>query len=31
MLHLAIVEVDEAGTAADWGEHVTDAEYAGAP
>jgi quercetin dioxygenase-like cupin family protein len=31
MLHLAIVEVDEAGTAADWGAHVTDEEYEGAP
>jgi quercetin dioxygenase-like cupin family protein len=30
MLHLAIVEVDEAGTAADWGAHVTDEEYTGA-
>jgi quercetin dioxygenase-like cupin family protein len=28
MLHVAIVEVDDAGTAADWGEHVTDEEYA---
>jgi quercetin dioxygenase-like cupin family protein len=27
MLHVAIVEVDDAGTAADWGEHVTDEEY----
>ena len=31
MLHLAIIEVDEAGTAADWGTHVTDEEYEGAP
>jgi quercetin dioxygenase-like cupin family protein len=31
MLHLALVEVDEAGKAADWGPHVTDEEYAAAP
>jgi len=31
MTHVAIVEVDEAGNAADWGEHVTDEEYAAAP
>ena len=30
MVHVAIQEVDEAGNPADWGEHVTDAEY-GAP
>jgi quercetin dioxygenase-like cupin family protein len=27
MVHVAIQEVDEAGNPADWGEHVTDAEY----
>jgi quercetin dioxygenase-like cupin family protein len=27
MTHLAIVQVDEAGTSADWGNHVTDEEY----
>jgi quercetin dioxygenase-like cupin family protein len=27
MVHIAIQEVDEAGNPADWGEHVTDAEY----
>jgi quercetin dioxygenase-like cupin family protein len=31
MTHLAIVEVDEAGNVADWGEHVTDEEYGAAP
>jgi quercetin dioxygenase-like cupin family protein len=29
MLHLAIVQVDEAGQAADWLDHVTGEEYAG--
>ena len=29
MTHLAMLEVDEAGNAASWGEHVTDEEYAG--
>lgn len=29
MVHLAIQEVDESGNPADWGEHVTDAEYGG--
>jgi len=31
MIHVAMLEVDEAGNAAVWGEHVTDAEYAAAP
>ena len=31
MLHLAIVQVDDEGNAASWGEHVTDEEYAAAP
>jgi quercetin dioxygenase-like cupin family protein len=31
MTHLALVHVDEAGTTATWGDHVTDGEYAAAP
>jgi quercetin dioxygenase-like cupin family protein len=31
MTHIAMVEVDEAGNAAAWGDHVTDEEYAAAP
>jgi hypothetical protein len=31
MTHLAIVEVDEDGNTATWGDHVTDEEYAQAP
>jgi quercetin dioxygenase-like cupin family protein len=31
MIHLAIVDVDDEGKAAVWGEHVTDEEYAAAP
>src|SRR5215213_7799298 len=31
MLHLAIVQVDDEGNAASWGDHVTDEEYAAAP
>jgi quercetin dioxygenase-like cupin family protein len=31
MTHLALVEVDDAGNVATWGEHVTDEEYGGAP
>jgi quercetin dioxygenase-like cupin family protein len=31
MVHIAIVEVDDEGNVADWGEHVTDEEYAAAP
>ena len=27
MLHIAIVQVDDEGNAANWGEHVTDDEY----
>ncbi len=27
MTHLAMVEVDDAGTSATWGDHVTDEEY----
>jgi hypothetical protein len=30
MTHLAMVEVDDEGNVATWGEHVTDDEY-GAP
>jgi quercetin dioxygenase-like cupin family protein len=29
MLHLALVEVDDAGTSANWGEKVSDEEYDG--
>ena len=31
MTHLAIVEADDQGNVADWGEPVTDEEYAAAP
>ena len=31
MTHLAMLEVDEEGTSADWGEHVTDEEYSTRP
>lgn len=31
MTHLSIVEVDESGTSATWGEHVTDEESGAAP
>jgi len=31
MTHLAMLEVDESGNAAAWGDHVTDEEYAAAP
>ncbi len=31
MTHLAMLEVDEDGNAANWGEHVSDEEYAAAP
>ncbi|HEX6762640.1 MAG TPA: cupin domain-containing protein [Gaiellaceae bacterium] len=31
MIHLAIVQVDDEGNAATWGEHVTDDEYGQAP
>jgi quercetin dioxygenase-like cupin family protein len=30
MTHLAMLEVDDEGNGATWGEHVTDEEYAGA-
>ncbi len=29
MTHIGITELDEAGSTADWGSHVTDAEYLG--
>ena len=29
MVHVAMQQVDESGSAVSWGEHVTDAEYAG--
>lgn len=31
MTHLSLVEVDDDGTSATWGEHVTDEEYNAAP
>ena len=31
MTHLALVQVDEEGNSATWGEHVTDEEYGAAP
>ncbi len=31
MTHLAMLDVDEHGTSATWGEHVTDAEYNATP
>jgi quercetin dioxygenase-like cupin family protein len=31
MTHLAIQQLDEAGSAVTWGEHVTDEEYSAAP
>jgi quercetin dioxygenase-like cupin family protein len=31
MTHIAMLEVDEEGTSATWGDHVTDEEYAAAP
>jgi quercetin dioxygenase-like cupin family protein len=31
MIHLAVMDVDDGGSAAVWGEHVTDDEYAAAP
>ena len=31
MTHLAMLEVDDKGNNATWGDHVTDAEYAAAP
>ena len=29
MTHIAMWEVDESGTSANWGEHVSDTEYRG--
>jgi quercetin dioxygenase-like cupin family protein len=31
MTHLAMIEVDDEGTGATWGDHVSDDEYAAAP
>jgi quercetin dioxygenase-like cupin family protein len=31
MTHLSLVEVDDNGTSATWGDHVTDEEYGAAP
>jgi quercetin dioxygenase-like cupin family protein len=31
MVHLAMLEVDDDGNVATWGDHVTDEEYAAAP
>ena len=31
MTHIAMLEVDDKGNAATWGDHVTDEEYASAP
>lgn len=31
MSHLAMLQVDDEGSAASWGEHVTDQEYGAAP
>ena len=31
MTHVAMLQVDEEGTSATWGDHVTDDEYAAAP
>jgi quercetin dioxygenase-like cupin family protein len=31
MTHIAMLEVDQDGNAANWGAHVTDAEYGAAP
>ena len=31
MTHVAMVDVDEEGTSATWGEHVSDEEYGAAP
>jgi quercetin dioxygenase-like cupin family protein len=31
MTHLSLVEVDDDGNAATWGDHVTDDEYGAAP
>jgi len=31
MAHIAMLDVDDKGNSATWGDHVTDAEYAAAP
>jgi quercetin dioxygenase-like cupin family protein len=31
MTHIALLQVDDEGTSATWGDHVTDEEYAAAP
>ena len=31
MSHISMLDVDDKGTSATWGDHVTDAEYAAAP
>ena len=31
MTHIAIVQVDDGGNVANWGDHVTDDEYQAAP
>ena len=31
MTHIAMLQVDDAGNSASWGDHVTDEEYAAAP
>jgi hypothetical protein len=31
MTHIAMLQVDDEGNAATWGDHVTDEEYAAAP
>ncbi len=31
MTHVALLQVDDEGTSATWGDHVTDEEYAAAP
>lgn len=31
MTHVAMLDVDEAGNSATWGDHVSDEEYAAAP
>jgi hypothetical protein len=31
MTHIAMLQVDDQGNAADWGDHVSDDDYAQAP
>ena len=31
MTHLAMLQVDDEGKSATWGDHITDEEYAAAP